>query len=214
MSDTGASRDVSFHAKPDWLSEERWERMDASQRLIEVEASALLDGPNRAFITNDTELIWACFKQQVMSETDIRNCPLPEAWSVQQCRSFCEKAEINFVRDIESMDTLELQSWLSDVIRFGVSNIPDDLLRRILRSLSEADSEDSLGMWRRIVESRKPEIYEWWCIEDSLAEDLIAMGQCVLVNQFGTWWGRKCTGQNITMDGTLQNVVRMRLKTR
>lgn len=50
------------------------------------------------------------------------------------------------------------------------------------------------------------EIYEWWRVSGWLAEHLRAIGEPVLDNDYGTWWGRTCTGQGVIMDGTLQRV--------
>ena len=50
------------------------------------------------------------------------------------------------------------------------------------------------------------EIYEWWAVNDWLAEKLEEIGEPVLSNSYGHWWGRTCTGQAMIMDGTLQRV--------
>ena len=50
------------------------------------------------------------------------------------------------------------------------------------------------------------EIYEWWAVNDWLAEKLEEIGEPVLSNSYGHWWGRTCTGQALIMDGTLQRV--------
>ncbi len=47
------------------------------------------------------------------------------------------------------------------------------------------------------------EIYEWWLISNWLAERLKKLGEPVLDNNFGTWWGRCCTGQAIYMDSVI-----------
>jgi len=48
------------------------------------------------------------------------------------------------------------------------------------------------------------EVFEWWLVTRWLAEELRAIGEPVLDNGFGYWWGRSCTGQAILLDGTLQ----------
>lgn len=58
-------------------------------------------------------------------------------------------------------------------------------------------------------ESEPQEIFEWWLVTRWLAEKLVAIGQPVLDNGYGHWWGRTCTGQAIVMDGTMQEVARL-----
>lgn len=50
------------------------------------------------------------------------------------------------------------------------------------------------------------DIYEWWLVSSWLADQLADMGEPVIRNGFGYWWGRTCTGQALLMDGTLQEV--------
>lgn len=50
------------------------------------------------------------------------------------------------------------------------------------------------------------EVYEWWRVTKWLMEELRAIGEPVLDNEYGEWWGRTCTGQGIMLDGTLQAV--------
>lgn len=73
--------------------------------------------------------------------------------------------------------------------------------------------EDIENIWAAHVEDTKVEeepepreIFEWWLVTAWLAEKLQAIGQPILENDFGSWWGRTCTGQSILLDGTLQRV--------
>ena len=44
------------------------------------------------------------------------------------------------------------------------------------------------------------EILEWWLCEDWFLEKLKEMGQPILENDYGTWWGRCTSGQAICLD--------------
>lgn len=56
-------------------------------------------------------------------------------------------------------------------------------------------------------EQQPQEIFEWWPINsDFLKNDLIEMGEPVLSNDFGDWWGRTCTGQAIVLDPTFWRI--------
>lgn len=50
------------------------------------------------------------------------------------------------------------------------------------------------------------EIYEWWLVSDWLTIMLRKCGQPLLNNEYGTWWGRCCTGQAIFLDGVIEKI--------
>ena len=53
-------------------------------------------------------------------------------------------------------------------------------------------------------EQEPQEIYEWWLVDDWMSEKLSGLGEPVLVTDFGTWWGRTCTGQAISLDYVIE----------
>jgi hypothetical protein len=57
-------------------------------------------------------------------------------------------------------------------------------------------------------EPEPQEIYEWWAVTPYLAERLSEVGQPILDNDFGKWWGRTCTGQAIYADGVIARLLR------
>src|SRR5690606_29795234 len=69
------------------------------------------------------------------------------------------------------------------------------------------DSEDEEDWQEAVNDNASPqEVYEWWLVSDWLADRLKEIGEPVLVNDYGQWWGRCTTGQGYLMDGTLQKV--------
>ena len=64
------------------------------------------------------------------------------------------------------------------------------------------------GVAEEIAEDNEPqEIFEWWRITDTfIASKLEEIGEPILNNDYGTWWGRTCTGQAIICDGTFQSL--------
>jgi hypothetical protein len=44
------------------------------------------------------------------------------------------------------------------------------------------------------------EIYEWWVVTPYVRGAPCPFGEPILDNDFGTWWGRTCTGQSICLD--------------
>ncbi len=193
--------------KPDHISEHEWKRLTDDDKAVEYAATQLLGSE---FIRHDTILIRACFDHNVMSRKDIINYPQYQDWSAEQCKTWCHNHRIDFRSMIEGFDRAAIEAWLADVIQFGMDDIETDCLRRILVSRLDNNADHGLGLWRNVVETNAPDIYEWWGVNAELADDLIEIGDCVLKNQYGHWWGRSCTGQDILMDGTLQAVVRKR----
>lgn len=52
----------------------------------------------------------------------------------------------------------------------------------------------------------------WWSVSAWLAEKLIEIGEVVLTNTYGNWWGRTEGGQAIILDGVIQKVVEVTRK--
>ena len=50
------------------------------------------------------------------------------------------------------------------------------------------------------------EIFEWWLVTSWFAEKLKKHGEPILTNDYGTWWGRTCTGQAIYLDGVIEMI--------
>jgi hypothetical protein len=71
------------------------------------------------------------------------------------------------------------------------------------------DDDDYLEAWRdQVRDNAEPaEVFEWWRVSSWLCGQMRAMGEPVLDNDYGYWWGRKTTGQAIIADGILQRIV-------
>jgi len=94
----------------------------------------------------------------------------------------------------ESSETLE--EFFSECSIFGDERFGDH------------SHADALAMARAFgFEPEAKDIYEYWRISSMLAERLLSIGEPILRNDYGCWWGRTCTGQAILMDGTLQRAV-------
>lgn len=136
--------------------------------------------------------------------------PDQSAWDMDKCREY--------LRD-NGIDTPDPDPWkmtrdeLIDTGYAGIgidtrdeyAHITDDEARG--QVISAMDSEDLEGLedWREAVRQNADaqEIYEWWPVEDSyLVEQLKEIGEPILDNDYGTWWGRTCTGQSIELDPT------------
>lgn len=49
-------------------------------------------------------------------------------------------------------------------------------------------------------------IYEWWLVSPWLLAKLQDKGEAILINTYGEWWGRTCTGQSIALDDVIEDI--------
>lgn len=64
---------------------------------------------------------------------------------------------------------------------------------------SKEDNQDAL-------ENEPVEVLEWWTVDDWMKDKLIEQGEAVLVNDYGNWWGRQCSGQAIFLDPVIERI--------
>lgn len=57
-------------------------------------------------------------------------------------------------------------------------------------------------------EPEQKEIYEWWAVTNWFAMKLEDQGESILDTEYGTWWGRSTTGQNIKMDYVMEEIAK------
>lgn len=57
---------------------------------------------------------------------------------------------------------------------------------------TEAEIEAGESDWK--------EVMEWWLVSDYMIRKLKEIGEPVLENDYGEWWGRQCSGQAVKMD--------------
>jgi hypothetical protein len=57
-------------------------------------------------------------------------------------------------------------------------------------------------------ENYEKEILEWLHVDDRLAKELEKEKECILRNEYGTWWGRCTSGQAIMMDDVIRKIVK------
>jgi hypothetical protein len=50
------------------------------------------------------------------------------------------------------------------------------------------------------------EVFEWWLCSDFLSKRLKEQGEPILKTDFGSWWGRTCTGQAIYLDSVIETI--------
>jgi len=107
----------------------------------------------------------------------------------------------NLYPDPYEWDAAQCLAWLDEHI--SASDIETEY-----RTPQNGDPEYWINELQALTrDNAEPaEVYEWWAVTEYLAEKLEEIGEPVLSNSYGHWWGRTCTGQAMIMDGTLQRV--------
>ena len=86
------------------------------------------------------------------------------------------------------------------------SVLVDALLQRHIDGFLWEDIVNCEELNEETQEYESQEIFEWWAVSEWLALKLEAAGQPILRSDYGTWWGRTCTGQSFTIDYCVQMV--------
>lgn len=135
--------------------------------------------------------------------------PDPSEWTLSQCREYlndygCRKSpddpqDMDRETCVELLESVGIECPESDTL---------ETLRAAVESNIDDETLDGLDDWREAVRdnSEPQEIYEWWRCSRWLSEQLLAIGEPIIDNDYGYWWGRTCTGQAIMMDPTLKQV--------
>ena len=91
----------------------------------------------------------------------------------------------------------------------------DEHLQQLAIIAIDDEEIDALDDWREAAQElcndNPREIYQWFRVSSWLAGKLQEIGEPVLDNDFGYWWGRTCCGQAIILDGTMQQIARRTL---
>lgn len=77
-----------------------------------------------------------------------------------------------------------------------VENLYHSKEEMLEQGYSEEESEDPTPQ----------EIYEWWLVDNWLAEQLEKHNEPLIKNDYGTWWGRTCTGQSVALDSVIKTI--------
>lgn len=143
----------------------------------------------------------------------------PSDWTLQQCADY-----LNDIGDSGDVPTpnpwtmgrgrleneLEAisESFIDDGWPGGAPT--DEELRAAVIANMDDGTIDGLQDWRDAVRDNSTdnpqEVYQWFRVSSWLLKKLRDIGQPVLDNDYGEWWGRTCCGQSIVQDGTIQEV--------
>lgn len=132
-------------------------------------------------------------------------------WTLEQCREWMDDHNDGNrlpTPNPWAMDRADMLEHMHIELDDDFDNGDDDAVRTRLIAEINDETWDGLSEWRDAVRdnAEAAEVLEWWRVSKWLADHLEAVGECVLSNNYGTWWGRCCTGQGLLQDGILQLV--------
>ena len=187
--------------------------------LVETIAGELVE---RDILANDSALVGDLMKLQYDGRGDLAEAfadenvsnlrPDPSEWTLEECREWLEDNGHDLPHPnpwaMERAELAELLDYEDDGKGTAEGGCDTEMLRSRVQ-LGMSDEEiDGLDEWREAVRENADDcdVYQWFRVSTYLASHLKDIGQPVLENEYGEWWGRTCCGQSIIMDGTLQRV--------
>lgn len=114
--------------------------------------------------------------------------------------------EMLIEKQIDGFNTDDIQNLTIDASEWDIEECIE-WLDDEGHDIDEDDREDVDALRDQIRDNAEPrEVFEWWRVTPWLARHLNEMGQPVIDNEYGEWWGRTTTGQMIILDGVIQAV--------
>lgn len=116
----------------------------------------------------------------------------------------------------EYIDGLDLEDLQQIADYINVSYVETDTCETLERSII-AECEEDPDQWREVcdlnnLDPETVEAYEHWIVSSWLADKLAAYGEMVNVDILGlTVWGRRTTGQSISIDSVMLSIARDQL---
>ncbi|KKL18594.1 hypothetical protein LCGC14_2473960 [marine sediment metagenome] len=110
-----------------------------------------------------------------------------------------------------AFDIDEIENLYPDPSEWDIEGCKNWLIEHLGETgYDEPEDKEDISDWRDVVNdhAEATEVYEWWPVSSWLCEELREIGEPVIDNNYGYWWGRTCTGQPIMMDGTLQDIAK------
>lgn len=118
-----------------------------------------------------------------------------DAFSYDNITNAYDYSDNRLLAHIENNDDKEpIKQYLSDNNHISVRELSSNELRE-LADILDYDAEPQ-------------EIFEWYRVTEWLAKELEAVGEPILDNTYGYWWGRTCCGQMIIADDTIQQIAK------
>lgn len=136
------------------------------------------------------------------STDDIENVYIdPSDWTTEALYEFADSNNIELDDDPRKISRESLEEIAI------VSGEPQDYTDEELR---EEIADDKCNEWKDQIrewsEENPQEHFQWFLVDSWLCGKLREMGEIVIDNDYGEWWGRGCYGQAIALDPTFYRI--------
>ncbi len=141
---------------------------------------------NQEILACQSSLVEAMLQNGMAEYEEIENMYIDNSDKIQEVEE--ERDEI-----LDKYNELEDKEELTESEEIEFNNLEDKI----------SDLENQIEELER--EQEEPQdIFEWWLVSNWLANKLRNYNEPILDNDYGTWWGRTCTGQSISMDYVME----------
>lgn len=116
------------------------------------------------------------------------------------------KFSIEYIENLYYTPKEELLEYIENTLdNTEINDLLDDLGEDWLKDLTQEQLEEITQ--EHGFESEPQEVFQWYLVTSYLGDKLKDIGEPVLENAYGIWWGRTCCNQSIETDGTIQKIV-------
>lgn len=142
-----------------------------------------------------SSLVEMLLQQEIVSYDDIKNMYIDNSEEIEENQE--EKENIELSDEYMELDSKYMNDTLSDIEEERHNEL-NKQIETLENKIQELESE----------QEEPQEVFEWWAVSNWLASQLEEQGEPILKNEYGTWWGRTCTGQSISMDYVIQEIAK------
>jgi len=120
-----------------------------------------------------------------------------------------ELVEILFSKGVEKQE--DVDNFRVDIDEMNLERLMEYADEEGIEYRGQDDGED-IEYYRYVIleeirdEQDPQDIQEWWLVAPDMADYLMNHGEPVLETNYGAWWGRTRSGQEIIMDPTLWEI--------
>ena len=140
---------------------------------------------------------------RIVNDCNDNNTPLEdECYACASMRHSCDEHDSGAIDEA-------IDERVDFVIENYILHNQDGLVRECL-VCDVFEYEDIENLWENdgTEDATEKEVLEWWLVTPRMCSMLGKIDEPVLCNDYGCWWGRTCSGQSISMDGTIQKLVK------
>lgn len=162
---------------------------------------------NNEILACQSSLVERLFEENILNYDEVENIYINHSEEIGELEEEINELE-DRVMDLE-LEMEDLDNDLSEIddddedYQSSLQEKMDDAYQEYKSAKEKIEELKDRMSDLECKESQPQEVYEWWLVTDWLGENLKELGEPILDSEYGTWWGRTCTGQAISIDYTM-----------